>query len=136
MVPVVQEDGPARHFRYSQQFYGCVQHAGWQSNPRHSSSTLQTGYIFYRLSIPKMRHCQQLKWLQECLSGDYIKFSLGSTVIVRTPAIYGICVCEIREVFISGSTNSGMPTGAATQRSSQQVDLLTAAAGHCTRLDM
>jgi hypothetical protein len=94
MVPVAQEDGSARHFRYSQQFYGCVQHAGWQSNPRHSSSTLQTGYIFYRISMPKMRHCQRLKWLQECLGGDYVKFSLVSTVIVRTPAIYGICVCE------------------------------------------
>ena len=63
--------------------------------------------------MPKMRHCQRLKCLQECLGGYYVKFLLESTVIVRIPAIYGICVCEISDVFISGPTNSGTVTDAA-----------------------
>jgi hypothetical protein len=34
-----------------------------------------------------------VEWLQECLGGDYVKFSFVSTIIVRTDAIHVICVC-------------------------------------------
>jgi len=52
-VSVAQEDGSARHYRYSQQFDWFVQRSYRQSNPGRSSSALQTGYISYRLSMSK-----------------------------------------------------------------------------------